>query len=190
MAKVNLSLDSVRKILAFGSSVDVTMRQLLQLVASCVEAQTPLRRSEKALLNHANETRVRFPQTHAKVKRRVQTDEVKANVVIQAAIGRVLFDDPSLQHDTASAVDGAERVLSGTSFSLIMNMDKLAQPVLCVATLVIIEHLETAKLGSSLKTALSLWRSVRLRAWDASDTLCCLQQLDRVDASLAAQLVN
>lgn len=182
MSQHYVSSDTMKKIMRLDGQL-IGTATLLRMLSRCTELQHPLRRSEKAILTEINNTKVKYRERNGSNKHQVDSDEMKCNVLLQAAIGRIDVRDHSLRQEMLKSFESAERILKGNAchiFNLTFldfNPSKAA-----------IDFLAFKKRGQAVWTAFKLWRSMKLRAWDESGGATSLQQIEGIDASVATEL--
>ncbi|ETW04616.1 hypothetical protein H310_03811 [Aphanomyces invadans] len=147
------------------SEQETTQESLLDMAASRICSHVPLRRSDKATLNELNQAKVRFRIRGETGKYLIQTDAMKANILLQCALGRIAFDDDYLALEVDTCVEMALRIIRAL-------MD------FCMES-------GTGALGL---VAFQFWRSLALRSWENSPATTKLQLLETVDSGMAQTL--
>ncbi|RLN99319.1 hypothetical protein DYB28_012261 [Aphanomyces astaci] len=143
-----------------------SMETLLDVTAGRICGHVPLRRNDKAALNILNQTKVKYRVKGAAAgKYLVQTDRMKANVLLQAALGRVQLDDDSLAFEMDTCVEMALRIVRA-----------------------LMEYCMESDAGALGLMAFRFGRSLALKAWESSPAPTKLQLLEGVDSDLAQKL--
>lgn len=112
MSQHYVSFDTLKKIIRLDEQM-IGTATLLRMLSRCSELQHPLRRSEKAILSEINDARIRYRERSGSKKHQVDSDEMKCNVLLQAAIGRINVKDTSLRQEMIKSLENAERILKG-----------------------------------------------------------------------------
>ncbi|RHY60538.1 hypothetical protein DYB34_001356 [Aphanomyces astaci] len=143
-----------------------SMETLLDVMAGRICGHVPLRRNDKAALNALNQTKVQYRVKGAVAgKYLVQTDSMKANVLLQAALGRVQLNDDSLGFEMDTCVEMALRIVRA-----------------------LMEYCMESDAGALGLMAFRFGRSLALKAWESSPAPTKLQLLEGVDWDLAQKL--
>lgn len=84
--------------------------QLLQMLSKCNGLHTPVRKSEKKILNDAHKL-IKFKLEGPPSKIRIQQPSQKAFVLLQCAIGQIRLDDYTLRQEMSRVIEYSSRIL-------------------------------------------------------------------------------
>lgn len=118
MSELYLSFESVRCIQTIENTC-TSMIDVLSALSRLQGVQQPLRRSEKATLINLNDHMIRYRVKVCGSTSQVVSEEMKVNILLQAAIGRALICDEQLVQETNLVADEALRFLTGVIFLLV-----------------------------------------------------------------------
>lgn len=117
MSKHYVSCDTMKKIMRLDEQL-IGTATLLRMLSKCTELQHPLRRSEKAILTEMNDTKVKYRERNGFNKYQVDSDEMKCNVLLQAAIARIDVRDHSLRQEMIKSFESSKRILKGNHYPI------------------------------------------------------------------------
>lgn len=156
MTRHVIKFKSMKKIMSMEQTWGVA--QLLRGICFVEEAEKPLRRDEKKILNEMMK-HVRFP-----LKVRVATSDLKAYVLIQSAVSKTFIVDFSLRIEQADIVEQLARVL-----------------------LALQEHCIERGKGKLLESCVLVRRALVTRQWENQRTHF-FEQFDDISDSLKSSL--
>ncbi|KAF0686338.1 Aste57867_21840 [Aphanomyces stellatus] len=165
MCKFYLRYEQMNAISFLFSSKHVTLEMLLDLVANLVCVQFPLRRHDKAILNKINQTMVQFRVKGGTGKYLVQTDQMKSNLLLQSALGRIPIEDDFLSLEMQSCVEVAQRIVRAAT-----------------------EYCIECGAGDNALTSFLFWRSLCCQMWENGPASHKMQQLEGIDTFFAKNL--
>ncbi|KAH9104506.1 hypothetical protein AeMF1_019437 [Aphanomyces euteiches] len=160
-----LRLANMLAIMELCQSKCVTTETLLTTVANQICHEVPLRRHDKATLNKINQAFAQYRLKGAAGKYLVQTDQMKCNLLLQIALGRISVEDDYLALEIQSCVENAQRIVRAA-----------------------VEYFVECDLGCEVITAFLFWRSLYLKLWENSPATFRLQQIHGIDANVARRL--